>query len=86
MKIEKKEHDLWRETKKFNLSVDSPVGRCQYIFSSEKGKISLIQLKNYFADGIDIWEIFCLNGNLFKDVERFDTKEEAEKAIRGYLE
>jgi len=62
-------------------------GKFQYIFSSEKGKISMVQLKNYFySEGTDFWEIYCLEGKLFDDVERFDTKKGAEKRVRSLLE
>lgn len=61
-------------------------GKYQYIYSSSKGVISLIELKNYFRDGKDLWEILCLEGKLFDDVERFDSKEEAEVRIKNLLD
>lgn len=60
-------------------------GKYQYIYTSGKGKISLIKLINYFRDGKDLWEIYCLEGELFDDVERFDTKKEAVITIKNYL-
>ena len=44
-------------------------------------KISLIFLNEYYH----CWEIYCLKGKLFNDVERFDTKVEAEEQIKKYL-
>jgi len=72
--IEKKIHGGLRET----------FGKFQYIYSSEKGRISLILLKDYFKKGNDIWEIFS-GGDLFEDTERFATKKKAEKRISEVL-
>ena len=60
-------------------------GKYQYIYTSDKGGISLIKLVNYFRDGKDLWEIYCLEGKLFEDVERFNTKKEAVVEIKKYL-
>jgi hypothetical protein len=60
-------------------------GRTQYIYSSNKGKISLIQLIGYLYEG-QPWEIYCLEGNLFEDTERFETKEQAEIRIKEVLD
>lgn len=64
----------------------SVVGKYQYIYTSTKGKISLVELPNYFHDNQDLWEIYSLEGNLFDDVIRFDTKEEAEVKIKEFLD
>jgi len=61
-------------------------GKYHYIFSTEKGRISLVLLKDYYYDDIDFWKIYCLEGNLFEDTERFDTKHEAIKRIKELLE
>ena len=56
----------------------------QTIFKSDKGEISLVHLgfnKLYNKP----WEIFCLNGNLFDDVERFDTLIDGIEKIKYYL-
>ena len=82
MKVIKREHQIYKECKQANIR--QLVGRYQYIYSSKKGEISLIKLV-YFLDGKDYYEIYCLKGNLFEDVERFDTKKEAEKVIKKYL-
>lgn len=69
--------------KKFNIK--PPVGEWQYIYSSKKGKISLIELPDYFRDGQTLWEIYSLEGDLFDDIERFDSKEKAEKRIFDFM-
>jgi hypothetical protein len=79
MKVKKNIHHGYRELK------GGAFGKWQYIFSSEKGEVSLIELLNYFGDGVDLWEIYCLKGNLFEDVERFPTKKEAEETISKLL-
>ena len=61
-------------------------GEYQFIFSSKKGKISLITLKGHNFMNKDIFEIFCLDGDLFKHEKRFDTEREAEEYIRDLLE
>jgi hypothetical protein len=61
-----------------------PFGRWHYHYSSSKGSISLIELKNYNFDNKDAWEIYSYD-TLFQDVIRFPTKEEAEKKIREVL-
>ncbi len=61
------------------------VGKYQYIYTSDLGKISLVELPDYFRDGKDLWEIYCLEGDLFEDVERFDSQKEGEKQAKEYL-
>jgi len=61
-------------------------GKYQHIFSSEKGKISLIRLKKYYSEKVSFWEIYCLEGNLFEDTERFKIKVKAVKRIKELLE
>jgi hypothetical protein len=62
------------------------VGEFQYVYSSKKGAISMVEFLNYFNDGKNFWEIYCLEGNLFEDVERFPTKEKAIGRITKLLE
>ena len=57
-------------------------GKYQYTYSSKYGKISLIKLKDTF--GCD-WEMYCLEGNLFRDIEKFKTKREAVIKIKELL-
>jgi hypothetical protein len=60
-------------------------GKYQYIYEGENGKISLISLPNYLTYGETIWEIYCLEGKLFDDVETFRTKKEAVKRINNLI-
>ena len=85
MKIKKQIYPGYIEfekAKKAGIDIPCLFGKYQYIYSSGKGKISLVEFKNYYGDGKDLWEIYCLVGELFEDVERFDTKEEAETRIK----
>lgn len=51
-------------------------------YKTEKGEISLLYPS--FAT-MELYEIFCIEGELFEDIERFDTLEEAEQRIRELL-
>ena len=53
-----------------------------YRFESDKGTISLIH--PCYAT-MNQYEIYCIKGNLFDDVERFSSLEEATKVIEKYL-
>jgi len=92
MQVKKVIHGCWDEYEKLkeknpNSKIKEPIGKWQYLYSSDKGEISLIQLKDYFKEGRDLWEIreISLN-NLFEDVERFAIKKDAEKRIKELLE
>ena len=61
------------------------IGKYQYIFSNKNGEISLIELPNYINPGETLYEIYCLKGALFDDIERFDTFKEAKDKARKYL-
>lgn len=82
MNVEKKEHPVWKEMVNTDCSI---IGKYQHIFSNEKGRMSMIELPNYFRDGIDLWEIYCLEGELFDDIERFNTPENAIKRVYELL-
>ena len=58
--------------------------KCQYIYSSDIGEISLVKIESIFLDS-DCWEIYCLEGDLFDDDYRFETKKEAEIEIAKFL-
>ena len=84
--VEKRIHRGWKELNKVkNLSIKSIVGKYQYIYSNDYGEISLVELPDYLGDGVTLWEIYSLKGNLFDDVERFHSKEQAIIAIENYL-
>jgi hypothetical protein len=62
------------------------IGKYQYIFSSRKGMISLIKLKDYIlGTNAVLWEIYCLKGNLFESTEGFNEREDAINRIRQLL-
>ena len=85
MKIEKRVHRVWEKMSRIQMR-SQILGKWQYIYSSEKGEISLVKFMNYFREGDKFWEIYCLEGKLFEDCERFDTKKDAEKRIKELLE
>lgn len=88
IKIEKRIHHGYEEferAKKQGRKIPELFGKYQYIYISRKGEISLILLKDYFKKGKDFWEIYCLEGKLFPDTEKFYTKGEAERHIKDYL-
>ena len=78
IKIKKRIH--WSYKGNSGLKELNMFGKYQYIHSSPKGEISLIELTNDLY-GDFRWEIYCLEGDLFEDVKRFKTKEEAERQI-----
>lgn len=91
MKVTKRVHTGYKEYYENNLKslgIRPWFGKWQYLFENDKGNkaISLIELKDYFHDGKDIWEIYCIKGGFFEDVKRFITKETAIEKIKSYLE
>lgn len=97
IRVEKKVHKgytEWLKAKRFikkgenKFKLKQIFGKYHYIYSSPKGMISLIELKKYdILDKKDMWEIYELSkNNLFNDVLRFNSKEQAVKRIKGLLE
>jgi len=84
IKVEKKIHPLFLDYLK-RIEEELGLGRYQYIFSSKKGKISMIALPNYNFDGKTVYEIYCLEGNLFEDVEQYDSRKKAVERIKELL-
>ena len=86
----KRVHPAWAEIPDIAINshkiLKNTIGRYQYVYSSNKGEISLIELPNYFSNGITYWEIYSTKGDLFEDVERFDTKAKAEIRIKKLLD
>ncbi len=76
--------DMEEAIKKYPV-VKQRFGKYQLIFSSKKGKISLIELKENLSFRKNVFEVFCLEGDLFEHEQRFDTEEEAEKCARELL-
>ena len=93
MKMQKIQHQVWNE-RAHEIVGHLIVGQWQYIYSSEKGQISLVQLYGYSPKTLSpslnwkesCWEILCQKGGHFDDVMRFATKKEAERKIGKYLE
>jgi len=83
MQVTKRIHHAYLELQKSKLP--QSFGKYQYIYSSDKGEISLVRLFDYVGIKKSYWEIYSLEGDLFDDVERFDTKKEAEKRIKQLL-
>jgi hypothetical protein len=88
MKITRRIHPGFEEFQrgiKAGITMKQVFGKYQYIYEGENGKISLISLPNYLRYGQNRWEIYCLGGNLFDDVEVFITKKEAVKRINNLI-
>src|SRR5438105_4627801 len=93
MKVERREHQGWKDEQRINrehpeLLTDFPMlvgmfGRWQYIYTGAKGRISLVELHTLYRSAP--WEIYCLEGELFEDVERFNTKDEAEERVKELM-
>jgi len=87
IKIEKRLHRGFEEIENARLNkikIPQYFGKWQYIYRHKKFEISLVKLKDIFRNKW-FWEIMCLKGDLFEDVERFPTKKEAEERINGIL-
>jgi len=89
--IQKREHIVWQEWQQYkdklpvHMKNHCIVGQYQYLIKSKLGTISIVELPNYFRDGITFWEIYSLEGNLFEDCLRFNTYEEALKEAKQFL-
>ena len=51
-------------------------------YKTVKGEISLL---TPCRATFNTFEIYCINGNLFEDIERYDTLQEAEERIHNLL-
>lgn len=94
MKVKKRlhhTHRLYREIKKKDPQTTIPepkwIGAWHYIYSSEKGSLSLVSLPNYLMDGKTRWELQVLTGDipLKGDREKFNSKKAAERRIKELL-
>ena len=87
IKIEKRLHKGFEEFERARLEgvrIPQYFGKWQYIYRHKKFEISLVKLKDCMTEKW-FWEIMCLKGDLFEDVERFKTKKDAHKRIEGIL-
>jgi len=75
----------WENAKDRGIYLQQYFGKWQYLYSSKKGLISCVFLTDPFEKN-GYWEIFCLEGNLFEDVERFATKKQAREKALEYLQ
>jgi len=76
----------WDEAREEGIDIRQLFGKYHHILWSEKGEISLVKLNDFMGkEDVWYWEIMCLKGNLFEDVERFNTKKEAMKKIEELL-
>lgn len=77
-KVEK----IIRETLPNNMGLNI-LPEYQFKYSNDVGVISLLPP---CGATMNMYEIMCVEGNLFEDIERYDTKEEAEERIFELLE
>ena len=61
-----------------NIQENSETRIDSHRYSNEKGEISLIY-PSWVS--MDSYEIYCIRGSLFDDIERFDSLEDAENRI-----
>jgi hypothetical protein len=71
VKITKRKHHVyvsWIGIKDIHTpsSTGQIIGKWQYLAESPKGKISIVELSDYFSDGKTLWDIYYLEGQLFK--------------------
>jgi len=83
----KREHKLYREVNNMRVRgapMRHYVGRWQWVYEKDCKKISLVNCL-YPSRNSNIWEIYCLEGAVFPDVEWFNTKKDAEGRIEQLL-
>lgn len=96
IKKTKRIHQIWKEYEampeefKKDKKIHQLTGKWQYIYETEKGEISLVELFGHVFSNFSDWttpmfEIYSLKGDLFEDCERFPKFEEAEKTIEQIL-
>lgn len=75
-----KRAEIEARKRKIKLPIKQYFGQFQYLFCANRKVVSLVQLWDIFNE-CWFWEIYCLKGKLFDDVERFATIEDAQKRI-----
>lgn len=58
--------------------VNNGTGTVKHLYHQDGNTISLIRLNNH---GNVVWEVYCVEGNLFEGTKRFQKKSEAQKRI-----
>ncbi len=90
----KQEHSIWLEwnslSPKYKIQgvLEFPlISKWHYIYyiPFKTEEISLVHFRHDLYDPYH-WEIHCLKGNLFDDIMRFKSKQDAEIVIKQYLE
>ena len=56
-------------------------GEFQYTYTKDDKRISLLEVEGLLWN----WEIYCLNGEVFDDIEKFDSFEQGEKRVLELL-
>ena len=74
-------NNMKKETRKSNDPIGGLLSDSNR-YSTKKGLISLV---GPCMATIELFEIFCLEGDLFDDIERYDTEEEALNRIKELL-
>ena len=94
--VERRIHPVYEEWTGIKLDSQAPdsltkpiIGKYQYIYSKGQREISLVELPDYFGDGKTLWEICDFTkikaNDTDAEIERFETKEDAEKRIAELL-
>jgi len=72
------------ETKMEQFTIDLKPGFSpSHRYKTDKGEISMVYP---CSDTMFEYEIFCIQGDLFDDIERYETIEESENRIKELLE
>jgi len=71
------------ETKMEQFTIDLKSGFTSHRYKTDKGEISMVYP---CSDTMFEYEIFCILGDLFDDIERYETIEESENRIKELLE
>lgn len=102
IKVEKIVHKGWSENTKLGSEINRlfpqhfqshPMGyfgKWQYVFTSDKGIISMVKFLDYRRIGEHLYEIYCLQEKseakkALPDIRRFFKREDAIKSIREIL-
>ena len=88
--IEKRIHLIWTDFSQAEIKTyiqhGQAISKYQYLLTSKKGRISIAELPDQSRDGAVRWEIYCLDGDLFKNILRLSSYRQAEQVARKYLE
>jgi len=76
----------WEKARASGFKYKNLIGKEWHIFSSEKGRISCVKFINYFMDGKNFYELYCLEGELFKYEERYPTFVKAKQRCKELLD